>query len=984
MAKGFNIVDYVLAQAADSPVKKFDGGGGVDGSGSRAGAPWQAPIAYANPSNYQSNYTYSGPYMGNVTQGVNYQGGSGGGSRGVSTATNQDKLASVTMGQADTLRPLIPPPTAQEIRDKEVARALIKLSNAVADARAFDKGTSGLTTEQKQQAVTDAREEIETLGVTRDEIANFNTNNSTVMTPAGPVSTGIETISPRIVDGNFLDRTGDFVSDAFGTVVDKYGTGALQVADAYLDLFGLGSDDLDSPLDRDIAVAFNPLAPGATYVLGEDGKVATTNLGTTSGGNPVVLGGPIGAMGSVFGGYMEGDMGVKDIPAAVLDAVGGLGGLAQTAATGALNAAETKAPSAANPVKIDTAGVAGSLLGNNDDKTKIDSAATGTSNDASAVAATPIPIKDAPSVSIDRPNSATPIKDAPSVSIARPDSTAQDLDVAEIIRTNAGTDVGLLVDTNQVKTQPEVKVPASSSSAASGGNNPSAGGGGISEVAGEPGELVDIDYLFDVGGDSIFAPEILEEDEDELLYPYRGGGAVKRFSGTAGSAVSAYPPASLVPEEDGGTMKTGKNIFQKGLPALIGAGLGAAFGLTDKDDPNPSGYQGGIPEYKYNRSLVPDAFSTTNVDGTPRRPGSAGRSYFTQGAYDPIMETVDGVEVQSTLGGAQRRADAVDAATQQATQDALYQQIYDDFVALQPGDDTPGSGSMEAAAAGMGATQDATPAPAPAPTPISATPTGGGTPIPSDITFSPDVTAEDFAIGAATGPVQQPTTDVFSAYDAVVNQYNPDAITYDSGDINSVISAITGNNVGTADVAQDFGISESAVWGSLLRQGAYTPAGLASYIATNSNQPDYTEVDLIVRLLEDGQTSAEEVLAYYQQTDPEQFGNTTLAEVKEYFTQLGGTRTLAQGGMLQGNGYYLGGTTDGMADEVPATIDNSQPAALSDGEFVVPADVVSHLGNGNSEAGATQLYSMMDRVRKKRTGTVKQGTEINPMQQLPA
>ena len=50
-----------------------------------------------------------------------------------------------------------------------------------------------------------------------------------------------------------------------------------------------------------------------------------------------------------------------------------------------------------------------------------------------------------------------------------------------------------------------------------------------------------------------------------------------------------------------------------------------------------------------------------------------------------------------------------------------------------------------------------------------------------------------------------------------------------------------------------------------------------------------------------------------------------------------------------------------MADLIPATIDGTQPAALSDGEFVIPADVVSHLGNGNSEAGAEQLYSMMDR-----------------------
>ena len=93
----------------------------------------------------------------------------------------------------------------------------------------------------------------------------------------------------------------------------------------------------------------------------------------------------------------------------------------------------------------------------------------------------------------------------------------------------------------------------------------------------------------------------------------------------------------------------------------------------------------------------------------------------------------------------------------------------------------------------------------------------------------------------------------------------------------------------------------------------------------------------------------------------------------------------AAGGLLEGNqGYYLGGPTDGMADNVPATIDGAEPARLSDGEFVIPADVVSHLGNGNSEAGSEQLYSMMDRVRQERTGTTRQGAQINPMRQLPA
>ena len=92
----------------------------------------------------------------------------------------------------------------------------------------------------------------------------------------------------------------------------------------------------------------------------------------------------------------------------------------------------------------------------------------------------------------------------------------------------------------------------------------------------------------------------------------------------------------------------------------------------------------------------------------------------------------------------------------------------------------------------------------------------------------------------------------------------------------------------------------------------------------------------------------------------------------------------AQGGVtsLMGGGY-LSGSTDGMADMIDASIDNTQPAALSDGEFVVPADVVSHLGNGNSDAGAKELYAMMADIRKDRTGTTRQGKQIDPSDYLP-
>ena len=92
----------------------------------------------------------------------------------------------------------------------------------------------------------------------------------------------------------------------------------------------------------------------------------------------------------------------------------------------------------------------------------------------------------------------------------------------------------------------------------------------------------------------------------------------------------------------------------------------------------------------------------------------------------------------------------------------------------------------------------------------------------------------------------------------------------------------------------------------------------------------------------------------------------------------------ASGGILEAaKGQYLRGETDGMADELDTSIDDTQPAKLSHGEFVVPADVVSHLGNGNSDAGAKKLYQMMDKIRVARTGTKEQGKRINPDKFMP-
>ena len=98
------------------------------------------------------------------------------------------------------------------------------------------------------------------------------------------------------------------------------------------------------------------------------------------------------------------------------------------------------------------------------------------------------------------------------------------------------------------------------------------------------------------------------------------------------------------------------------------------------------------------------------------------------------------------------------------------------------------------------------------------------------------------------------------------------------------------------------------------------------------------------------------------------------------------TMAYADGGHLGGysdGGRMLKGPGDGMSDSIPASIQGRQPARLADSEFVVPADVVSHLGNGSSDAGAKKLYAMMDRVRQARTGTKKQGKQIKAEKYLP-
>lgn len=89
-------------------------------------------------------------------------------------------------------------------------------------------------------------------------------------------------------------------------------------------------------------------------------------------------------------------------------------------------------------------------------------------------------------------------------------------------------------------------------------------------------------------------------------------------------------------------------------------------------------------------------------------------------------------------------------------------------------------------------------------------------------------------------------------------------------------------------------------------------------------------------------------------------------------------RALGAGGITALPGRHIKGPGDGMSDSIPATIDGTDPAALASGEFVIPADVVSMLGNGDNDAGAKALKSMVDRIRMKKYGRASQPPQVDP------
>jgi hypothetical protein len=181
---------------------------------------------------------------------------------------------------------------------------------------------------------------------------------------------------------------------------------------------------------------------------------------------------------------------------------------------------------------------------------------------------------------------------------------------------------------------------------------------------------------------------------------------------------------------------------------------------------------------------------------------------------------------------------------------------------------------------------------------------------------------------------------------------------------------------------------------------SYDSAGNAVASSTNPNAPKAAgATDLTkAKTIEITDSSGESTQTYTAVLQPD--GTYLAGNGKRYdvtgkeLAAGGGMMGYAMGGGLGTLGSYsdggrlLKGPGDGVSDSIPATIGrNQQPARLADGEFVIPARIVSELGNGSTDAGAKKLYAMMDRVQKARgktTGKNKVAANSRADKHLPA
>ena len=379
---------------------------------------------------------------------------------------------------------------------------------------------------------------------------------------------------------------------------------------------------------------------------------------------------------------------------------------------------------------------------------------------------------------------------------------------------------------------------------------------------------------------------------------------------------------------------------------LFNLGIGLGTQVLGGNDPQveKAGYQGGIPDYIASRTAVP------GTNNPARRPGSGGQRYFTDINFEgPAADTAGlaalnaaNPSLESSLPMGKGPAVGAGGLFAPLRSPAL-NRVYDSFEGFT-GPKTPAEAGQTGRGTGISLTPEFKKYLQESGYSIDETPMGTDRPT---VIYNPQgqqVSMTDPASVPAVGP--RPTQMFAGAMAAEEAKRNPNI---EPGFYSSPeYQAIPGGGQRDAIQTKYFGQIDGH------RRGQ--DAAYEAYL-TRTGQTDR----MLQTPISDPSSSAFDSFPLYQ--IPTQ---------------------MYAGGIAQLNsGAYLNGASDGMADRIPATIEGSQEARLSDGEFVIPADVVGGLGNGNSSAGAKTLYNMMDRVRMARTGTKKQGTQINPNKMMP-
>ena len=418
------------------------------------------------------------------------------------------------------------------------------------------------------------------------------------------------------------------------------------------------------------------------------------------------------------------------------------------------------------------------------------------------------------------------------------------------------------------------------------------------------------------------------------------------------------------PETVGGWTSILNNFGLSGSNAASLAGglglaglLGNAFGGGSTD----TGYKGGIPNLVANREMLPIPTTTTNASGqtTPRRPGSGGVTYFSPmrySQYTPAPAPATGMsDAQLDSIGAFLQTNPTPEALSAAMQQFGVSQADVDRARARLGTTRPPQSAQDSRSAQMSTRAGSSPFVVGGASVGSSTP--APTPAPSPAPTPANARLQSIAAFLKTNPTPQALTAAMQQHGVSQNDVDLARLYY-------------GNSPG-ADSGGILGYYADMLRNS---QPAPTPAPAPTGM-TNE------QLDSIGAFLNTNPTP--EALASAMQ----QFG-VSQADVDRARARLGtATQGYAQGGIATlgyAKGRLLDGPGDGVSDSIPATIDGTHPAALADGEYVIPARIVSELGNGSTKAGAQKLDAMMKRIQTARRKATDIAANTRVDKYLPA